>query len=80
MEGIASRYPTPISLYRAYQGAMEGAAGGGRNVHAAARELLAGLRVRSEEGAPGGRSLGAVAAARVYDHLFANGMQLLEGG
>lgn len=72
---IAAEYPTPISLFKAYEAAARAAMAAGRNVDAAARGLLAGLT--ASDGAGGGvRMVGTQKSARVYDHLFSNGWQV----
>lgn len=86
MSAIVAAYPTPISLYRAYNntitaalagsGAGAAAAGGegggstSSNATAAARGLLANLTQGS------GQRLGPSKAAVVFDRLFANGWNL----
>jgi hypothetical protein len=73
---VVAAYPTPISLYRAYEATIRAAMAqgpGGQHAVAAARGLLADLAQGS------GQRLGPAKAAVVYDRLFANGWNLAGG-
>lgn len=72
---VVAAYPTPISLYRAYEATIQAAMAQGPGGHAvaAARGLLADLAQGS------GQRLGPAKAAVVYDRLFANGWNLAAG-
>jgi hypothetical protein len=67
---IVAAYPTPISLYRAYEASIKAALRSNGNAVAAARGLLVDLVQGS------GQRLGPSKAAVVYDKLFANGWNL----
>jgi hypothetical protein len=74
---IVATYPTPISLFRAYEATITTALNApapqaGIGATAAARGLLAGLQQGS------GQRLGASKAAAVFDALFANGWKLAQ--
>jgi hypothetical protein len=59
---VLSAFPTPRSLYDAYESAMRAARAGGRDAVAAARGVLRGAA-----------GLSAARSQQVYDDLFANG-------
>jgi hypothetical protein len=65
VQAVVAAYPTPVSLWRAYRTALAG--GGGVP---AARALLTPLRVE------GGRAVGPVKSACVFDRLFRAGWGL----
>ena len=68
VQAVVAAYPTPISLFRAYQSCMRAAlAAPGGNATAAAQGMLTGLQLGS------GRSLGLHKARVVYEKLFMNG-------
>lgn len=73
---VVAAYPTPISLYRAYEATIQAAMARGPSGHAvaAARGLLADLAQGS------GQRLGPAKAAVVYERLFANGWNLAAAG
>jgi len=62
---ILQEYPTPISLWRAYQACIRGALAGGGDAVAAGNSMLTRL--------PG---IGPETSRSVYTHLMANGWEL----
>lgn len=67
VNAIVAAYPTPISLYRAYELTIKDSIAANRNATAAAKSMLANLTQSS------GQRVGPSKAAVVYDKLFANG-------
>lgn len=67
METIIDAYPTPQTLWTAYQQVMRSATAAGKSGTAAARAMLADLQLPS-----GAAKVGSVKAAKVYDLLFAD--------
>ncbi|KAL4424621.1 hypothetical protein ABPG77_002239 [Micractinium sp. CCAP 211/92] len=65
IQAILARYPTPLSLYRAYQEAFAAAVDRRQDGHRAAERLLFGLKA-----ADGIKSIGLDKSAKVYQDLF----------
>lgn len=66
-EAILKLYPTPLSLFQAYEEKMLQARARGENVVGAANAMLQGTPLNPQ------RKLGPMASQKVFSCLFANG-------